>query len=156
MAAADFENVGPQRSPYFRQKRSARGAAVWDYDNDGDLDIIVSHIDLRGTAALLRNDGGNRNHWLGVTLVGKDGPATAIGAKVTVKTGDRTQVKVNQWAASYLSYSDPRIHFGLGSHETVERLEVRWSDGRVEVYQNVPADRYLTLVQGKGMKPVLK
>ena len=148
-----FQNVGPQRSPYFRQKRSARGAAVWDYDNDGDLDVIVSHIDLRGTAALLRNDGGNRNHWFGVTLVGKDGPASAIGAKVTVKTGDRTQVKVNHWAASYLSYNDPRVHFGLGSHETVERLEVRWSDGRVEVYQDVPADRYLTLVQGKGMKP---
>ena len=63
-----FHDVGPQRGDYFREKRSARGAAVWDYDNDGDLDIIVSHIDLRGTATLLRNDGGNRQHWIGLTL----------------------------------------------------------------------------------------
>ncbi len=145
-----FHDVGPQRSPYFRQKRSARGAAVWDYDNDGDLDVIVSHIDLRGTAALLRNDGGNRQHWLGLTLVGRLGPATALGAKVTVKTGGRTQVAVNQWATSYLSYNDPRMHFGLADKSVVDQLEVRWNDGRVEVYTDVPADRYLTLVQGKG------
>ena len=63
-----FHDVGPQRGEYFREKRSARGAAVWDYDNDGDLDIIVSHVDLRGTATLLRNDGGNRQHWVGLTL----------------------------------------------------------------------------------------
>ncbi len=147
-----FRNVGPQRSPYFHQKRSARGAAVWDYDNDGDLDLIVSHIDLKGTAALLRNDGGNRHHWLGLTLVGKHGPATAIGAKVTVKIGDRTQVGVNQWATSYLSYNDPRMHFGLGEHSSIDQLEVRWNDGRVEVYHDVPADRYVTIVQGKGMR----
>ena len=147
-----FHDVGPQRSPYFRQKRSARGAAVWDYDNDGDLDIIVSHIDLRGTAALLRNDGGNRQHWLGLTLVGRLGPATALGAKVTVKTGGRTQVAVNQWATSYLSYNDPRMHFGLADKSVVDQLEVRWNDGRVEVYRDVPADRYLTLVQGKGLQ----
>ncbi len=147
-----FANVGAQRSPYFREKRSARGAAVWDFDNDGDLDIIVSHIDLRGTPTLLRNDGGNRNHWIGLTLVGKKGPATAVGAKVTVKTGDKTQVGVNQWATSYLSYNDPRMHFGLGEHATIDQLEVRWSDGRVEVYRDLRADRYLTLVQGKGIR----
>ncbi len=147
-----FRDVGPQRSVYFRQKRSARGAAVWDYDNDGDLDVVVSHIDLRATPALLRNDGGNRKHWLGLTLVGKQGPVTAIGAKVTVKTASRTQVRVNQWATSYLSYNDPRIHFGLGDDGVVEQLEVRWNDGRVEVYRDVPADRYLTIVQDKGIR----
>jgi len=147
-----FSNVGPQRSPYFRQKRSARGAAVWDYDNDGDLDIVVSHIDLRGTAVLLRNDGGNRQHWLGLTLRSPQGPAAEIGAKVTVTTDDRQQVRVHQWATSYLSYNDPRIHFGLGEHAKVDQLEVRWIDGRVEVYHDVMADRYLTIVQGQGIR----
>ncbi|NIM47748.1 MAG: CRTAC1 family protein, partial [Gemmatimonadales bacterium] len=63
-----FRDVGPGRAGYFAEKRSGRGAAVWDFDDDGDLDIIVSHVDLRATATLLRNDGGNRNHWLGLTL----------------------------------------------------------------------------------------
>ena len=85
-------------------------------------------------------------------MLGKDGPLTAIGAKVTVKTGDRTQVGVNQWATSYLSCNDPRMHFGLGAHDTIDQLAVRWSDGRVEVYHNLQADRYVTLVQGRGLK----
>jgi len=147
-----FRNVGPERSPYFQQQRSARGAAVWDYDNDGDLDIIVSHIDLRATATLLRNDGGNRNHWLGITLIGKQGSASAIGAKVTLESQGRRQVRVNQWATSYLSCNDPRIHFGLGTSNAVDRLEIRWSDGMVEVYKTPPINRYLTIVQGKGIR----
>jgi len=147
-----FTDAGPRLSPYFREPRSARAAAVWDYDDDGDLDIIVSHIDLKGTAALLRNDGGNHNHWLGLTLVGAGGPASAIAAKVTVQTATRTQVGVNQWATSYLSYNDPRMHFGLGSDGVVERLEIRWPDGATEVYTDVAADRYVTAVQGEGIR----
>jgi hypothetical protein len=147
-----FTNVGPQRSPYFREKRSARGACVWDYDNDGDLDLIISHIDLKGTAALLRNDGGSRNHWLGIDLQAADGPADAIGAKVTVVTEKQKLVRVNQWATSYLSYNDPRIHFGLGDCSQIKEIKVRWGDGQVDVHRNVPADRYLTLVQGERIE----
>jgi hypothetical protein len=147
-----FRDVGPERGEYFRTRRSGRGAAVWDYDNDGDLDIAVSHLDLQATAALLRNDGGSRNHWLGLTLVGSGGPASAIGASVSVTTAARTQVKVNQWATSYLSYNDPRMHFGLGTDARVERLEVHWPDGQHEVFEDVSADRYVTLVQGVGIR----
>ena len=147
-----FQNVGPERGAYFQGKRSGRGAAIWDFDNDGDLDIIVSHIDLRATAALLRNDGGNRNHWLGLTLVGAGGPASAIGAKVTVQAGGRRQVAIHQWATTYLSQNDPRMHFGLGGQDRVERLEIRWPDGRVEAFRNLAADRYLKVVQGRGIR----
>ena len=147
-----FRDVGPGLGDYFRDRRSGRGAAVWDFDDDGDLDIIVSHVDLRATATLLRNDGGNRNHWLGLTLVGSEGPASAIGAKVTVTTRTREQVAVNQPATSYLSFSDPRMHFGLGEDDVVERLELRWPNGAVEVYHDVAADRYLTVVQGEGIR----
>lgn len=146
-----FRNVGPELSPYFREKRSGRGAAVWDYDDDGDLDVIVSHIDLVGTVALLRNDGGNRNHWLGVTLVGqRGGPAAAIGALVTVEAGGRRQVLVNQWATSYLSHHDPRLHIGLGRNARVDRLEIRWASGETDVYRDLAADRYVTFVEGGG------
>ncbi len=109
-----FKDNGRNYGRYFSTKRSGRGLAVWDFDNDGDLDIIVSHVDLQATPALLRNDGGNKNHWLGVTLKGKNGPASAIGAKVTVTAGGKKQVLVNQWATSYLSNNDPRLHIGLG------------------------------------------
>ncbi len=146
-----FKNTGQERGAYFSTRRSGRGSAIWDYDNDGDLDIVVSHVDLQATPALLRNDGGNSNHWLGLTLIGKDGPVSAIGAKVTVTAGGRKQVMVNQWATSYLSNNDPRLHIGLGQQKQVDQLEIRWSDGKTEVYSNIAADRYINLVQGKGI-----
>jgi hypothetical protein len=147
-----FINAGKQISPYFGKLRSGRGAAVWDFDNDGDLDIIVSHVDLQATAALLRNDGGNNNHWLGITLVGKNGPASAIGARVTVSTGNMKQVKMNQWATSYLSYNDPRLHFGLGRNSLIDRIEIRWPDGENEYFEHVEADHYITIVEGGGIQ----
>jgi hypothetical protein len=125
---------------------------VWDFDNDGDLDVVVSHVDLEATPALLRNDGGNRNHWIGLTLIGAHGPASAVGAKVTVRTAARTQVAVNQWATTYLSYNDPRLHFGLGRDETVTGIEIRWPSGTVERLEHVAADRYLTVAEGGGIR----
>ena len=136
---------------YFSTKRSARAAAVWDYDNDGDLDIIVSHIDLQATATLLRNDGGNSNHWLGLKLIGKNGPASAIGAKVIVKIGDKKQVYVNQNATSYLSYNDPRVHIGLGNNNKIDQIEIHWSNGKKEIYENPQIDRYLTIKEEIGI-----
>jgi hypothetical protein len=147
-----FNNVGPVCSEYFTKVRSGRAAAIWDFDDDGDRDIIVSHIDLEATAVLLRNDGGNRNHWLGLTLIGRGGPASAIGAKVTLRTPEREQVAANQWATTYLSYNDPRMHFGLGAERKVEQLEVRWPDGSRECYTPTETDRYITLRQGQGIR----
>jgi len=105
-----FKNVGKEHGDYFSTKRSGRGLAVWDFNNDGKLDIIISHVDKQGTATLLKNEGGNGNHWLGLTLKGKNGPASAIGGKVIVTTDGKKQVLVNQWATSYLSNNDPRLH----------------------------------------------
>jgi hypothetical protein len=147
-----FRDAGRELSDYFTKERSGRAAAVWDYDDDGDLDIIVSHLDLEATAALLQNEGGNRNHWLGLTLVGAGGPASAIGAKVTLTTATRTQVKVNQWATSYLSYNDPRMHLGLGRDSLVERMEIRWPNGDVQVVSDLPVDQYSTVLQGEGIQ----
>ena len=146
-----FHDVGESVSPYFRKPRSGRAAAVWDYNNDGRLDLIISHIDRRGTAVLLRNDTENRNHWLGLTLVAARGPASAIGALVTVEAGGRRQVAVNQWCTSYLSCGDPRVHFGLGPAARVDRLEIRWPDGLTDRYQDLAADRYLRVKQGQGI-----
>ncbi|MGD0757074.1 MAG: FG-GAP-like repeat-containing protein [Bacteroidales bacterium] len=146
-----FKNVGKEHGAYFSTKRSGRALAVWDFDNDGDLDIIISHLDKNGTPALLRNDGGNRNHWLGLTLKGKNGPASAIGAKVTLTAGGKKQVMVNQWATSYLSNNDPRVHFGLGQQKKIDLLEISWSDGIKEVYNKIESDRYITIKEGTGI-----
>ena len=145
-----FTDVGAEKCNYFSTKRSGRAAAVWDYDNDGDMDIIVSHVDLEATATLLRNDAGNSNHWIGLKLMGENGSAAAIGAKVIVKTGDKNQVYINQWSTSYLSNNDPRIHVGLGKNDSVEQIEIHWSDGVKEIYNHPLIDRYLTIKQGSG------
>jgi hypothetical protein len=146
-----FKNVGKSKGAYFSTKRSGRSLAVWDFDNDGDLDIIISHIDNQGKPVLLRNDGGNSNHWLGLTLKGKNGPASAIAAKVTVTSGGKKQVLVNQWTAGYLSNNDPRLHIGLGPQKQIDTLEIKWSDRNKEIYKNIASDRYLTIAEGMGI-----
>jgi len=87
-----------------------------------------------------------------LTLVGSRGPASAIGAKVSVQAGEHRQVLVNQWATSYLSYNDPRMHIGLGKQSKVDRLEICWPDGQTEDFQNLDTDRNLTVVQGVGIQ----
>ena len=147
----NFSNAGPEAGPYFSEKRSGRGLAVLDYDNDGDLDITVSHVDKNGTAVLLRNDGGNSNHWLGISLKGKNGVSSAIGAKVTVTSGVKKQVLINQWSTSYLSNNDPRMHIGLGKNEKIDVVEIMWSDGIKETYRDISADQYISITEGKGI-----
>jgi enediyne biosynthesis protein E4 len=146
-----FKNVGEEHGAYFTTKRSGRGLAVWDFNNDGNLDIIISHVDKQRTAALLKNEGGNGNHWLGLTLKGKIGPASAIAAKVTVTAEGKKLVFVNQWATSYLSNNDPRLHIGMGQNKQIDLLEINWSDGKKEVFKNIECDRYLTILQGTGI-----
>jgi hypothetical protein len=146
-----FKNTGKDHGTYFSTKRSGRGLAVMDYNNDGNLDIIISHLDNGGTPALLRNNGGNGNHWLGLTLKGKDGPASAIAAKVTVTAGGKKQVLVNQWATSYLSNNDPRLHIGLGKEKQIDQLEINWTNGKKEVYNKIETDRYITIMEGTGI-----
>jgi enediyne biosynthesis protein E4 len=146
-----FRNVGKDHGAYFSGKRSGRGLAIADFDNDGDEDAVISHVDLPGIPVLLRNDGGNFNHWLGITLRGKDGPASAIAARLTVTSGGKKQVFINQWTTSYLSNNDPRVRIGLGNQKQVDLLEIDWSDGKKEFYKNIAADRYITILQGKGI-----
>ena len=146
-----FKDTGRELCDYFNHKRSGRTVASLDYDNDGDLDLIISHIDLNGDAVLLRNDGGNQNHWLGLTLKGDKGPASAVGADVTVTAGNKKQVFTNQWATSYLSYNDPRLHIGLGKNAFVDTLDILWMDGNKETYLNIKANRYITIEEGKGI-----
>jgi hypothetical protein len=146
-----FTDIGKTSGSYFNRKRSGRGLVILDYDNDGDLDIAISHVDLEASPALLRNDTSEGNHWLGVTLSGKMGLSSGLGAFVKVTAGGREQVVVNQWSMGYLSNNDPRIHVGLGKASQIERLEVTWPDGSKQTFKNLPADRYIAIDREKGL-----
>jgi hypothetical protein len=150
-----FRNTGHQYGSYFNTKRSGRGLATIDFDNDGDRDVIISHVDLIATASLLRNDDGNKNHWIGITLEGKSSIGSAIGAKITVIANGKKQVHINQWSTSYLSNNDPRILIGLGQANMVDQIEVVWNNGKKETFSNITADRYITIREGRSL-PNLK
>jgi hypothetical protein len=146
-----FIDVGKETGDYFSTKRSGRGLAVWDFDNDGDMDVVISHVDLQASASLLRNEGGNRNNWLGLTLEGELGLASGIGAKITVTSAGKMQVLVNQWTTGYLSNKDPRVHIGLNKADIVDQLKIKWPDGKEEVFKNIRANQYIKVVKGKGI-----
>lgn len=129
-------------------KKVSRGAAFGDYDDDGDVDILVANC--ADTPDLLRNDGGNENNWLRVRLQGTRSNRDGIGAIVEVYSGGLYQMDLVRSGASFLSQSDLRLSFGLGGRAAAERVKVTWPSGLVEEVKNVPANRDLTLVEGKN------
>jgi len=131
----------------FFEKRCSRGAACGDLDNDGDPDVLVQNIDKDGSPTLYENRAADGNHWIAFTLAGRPPNTQALGAKVTVVAGGRTQVGFVQTGVSYLSSSDPRPLFGLGDAGGVARVEVRWPSGKVTVFEDLAVDRYHTLTE---------
>jgi hypothetical protein len=123
--------------------RVGRGAAVADYDNDGDVDVFVSNNNQR--PLLLRNDSDNRNHWLTIKTVGTSSNRDGIGAKIRIVVGGRVQVEEVRSGSSYLSQDDLRVHFGLGTNTQVDRIEIRWPSGIEQTVAEVPADQILVV-----------
>ena len=150
--AGHFRDARPGAGAYFEGRRSGRGAAFADFDDDGDVDVVVNHVDHQARVALLRNDTPRtpgRSHWIGFRLVGSH-PPEAFGARVEIDTGTRTLVRVHQPQTSYLSGNDPRVHFGLGALAVAPRVTVRWPSGREQTWTDLAADRYWTLEEGVG------
>lgn len=133
-------------------EKSSRGVAFGDYDNDGDVDVAV--VNLNDRPSLLRNDGGNRNRWLTLRLVGTKSNRSAIGTRVQARVGRMTLTAEVRSGGSYMSHNDARIHFGLGRQAQVEHLEIRWPSGRVQTFDNVEADRFVRLKEGGGLETV--
>jgi hypothetical protein len=131
----------------FRREMVGRGSAVADYDNDGDVDIAVSNSG--GPLQLLRNDG-KHGKWVGFALVGRKSNRQGIGARVTVETERGTQMREARAGESYLSSSDPRIHFGLGDATSIKRVAIRWPSGLVQEVPGVAAGRYHRLEEPSG------
>ena len=132
----------PDAGPGLAIKKVSRGASFGDYDNDGDIDVFVVNIDDRAT--LLRNDWTGHN-WLVVQLFGTGANRDAIGAKVQLRAGGKTQWRNANGASSYLSYNDTRLHFGLGNELQAEVVEITWPDGSHQQVGPVPANKLLVV-----------
>jgi hypothetical protein len=138
-------------------ERSFRGAAFADYDDDGDMDVLVTALDE--PPLLMRNVTPTSGHRLQVRLVGSRSNRDGVGARVTLTAAGRTQLRERKGGGSYLSASEPRLHFGLGGATSAERVQVLWPSGRKQTIENVPADRVLVLREqdatGSVVGPVL-
>ncbi len=125
---------------------SSRGSAFGDYDNDGDVDILISNSDQPPT--LLRNEGGNQNNWIGVRLIGTQSNRLAIGARVKITANGEVQTKEITGGSSYASASDFRLLFGIGKASNVERLDISWPTGLSTTEHPIKVNRYLTFIEG--------
>ena len=146
MDGVRFEDVTGASGPAPLAAHSSRGAAFGDFDNDGDVDILV--FNMNEPPSLLRNDYTGPNHWIAVKLAGTTSNRAALGATVRLTAGGRTQAQVVLSQSSYYSHDDLRLHFGLGSSAAADSIEVRWPSGRIDTVRNVRGGRVVTLREG--------
>ena len=146
-----FDKVSDQLGPDFMHPVAGRGLATADFDNDGDIDIAVN---ARGDyPELLRNDGGNANHWLEVLLIGTQSNRDGIGSLLKLTSEGFTQTQQSEGGTSYMSASDPRLHFGLGKRTKIESLIITWPSGHVDKLTNLQADQIIAVKEGTGIVP---
>lgn len=144
-----FVDVSEHSGEWSKVRFVSRGVARADYDNDGDLDLLVASLDDR--PVLLRNDTerGNR-HWVTLDLVGSGSNRDAIGAVVRLRVGENEYVRQRLNGGSYLSQHDHRIHFGLGESERIDSIQITWPDNSVQILEDQPADQHLRIEQLQG------
>ncbi len=147
-----FENVSASAGPVFSESFAARGMAIGDFNNDGAVDVLVALNN--GAPVLLQNLAAQGNHWLGVHLVGRKANPDGIGAQIAWQAGDLKRSRLKTGGGSYLSSHDPRDVLGIGSRTKIDKLEIHWPQpsGRVETLTDLPIDRYITIVEGSGIR----
>jgi hypothetical protein len=143
-----FEELIDDAGPGVAATHTSRGCAFGDFDNDGDVDIVV--VNMNEPPSLLRNDVSSRGHWLKVLLVGTTSNRSAIGARVTARYDKRTQAQEVMAQSSFYSANDRRLHFGLGT-ATAADLTIRWPNGATEQLSAVPADQLIVVREGAGI-----
>ena len=150
-----LRNVSRQAGPAFTRPYAARGLAIGDLTNDGALDVLIATNG--GAPLLLENKAARGNHWLGVRLAGVTCARDAIGTRLTWSAGGVRRTRLKNSGGSYLSSHDPREVLGLGAAAKIDWIEVRWAQpsGRVERFTDLPVDRYVTIVEGKGVAAAL-
>jgi hypothetical protein len=148
LGGGKFEELMDVAGPGVEALHSSRGCAFGDFDNDGDVDLLI--INHNECPSLLRNDVRGENHWMKVKLMGVRSNRSAIGGRVTLRHGDTVQAQEVLSQSSYLSVNDSRLHFGLGPAASAD-IEVRWPLGLVERFSGVAADQLITIREGSGI-----
>jgi enediyne biosynthesis protein E4 len=148
MANGTFERLIDEAGPGIFARHPSRGCAFGDFDNDGDLDMVIMNVNE--APSLLRNDAPKENRWIKVRLIGTKSNRSAIGARLLVSYGKYKQAQALMSQSSYLSCNDPRLHFGLGA-ESLADIEVHWPNGLTEVAKQVPSNKLITFKEGAGM-----
>jgi hypothetical protein len=144
-----FEDVSAKAGPAITAAAVGRGCAFGDFDNDGDLDVIVNNLD--GPPTLLRNDGGNWHNWILIKCVGLRSNRSAIGTRVRLTAGGRSQIAEVMSGSSYYSQNDLRLHFGLARAPRADAVELAWPSGVKETYKDLPANHLFVIQETKGI-----
>ena len=148
LGGGKFEELMDRGGPAIPEAHNSRGCAFGDFDNDGDIDVLI--VNLNEPPSLLRNDVESGHHWLKVKLIGVKSNRSAIGATVIARYGERMQAQAVTSQTSFYSANDSRLHFGLGP-ETTADLEIRWPNGAIEKVPGVGADQLVILKEGSGI-----
>jgi hypothetical protein len=143
MGGGKFKDVSWDLGSYFKEKLVGRGACFGDYDNDGDIDAYIVNLNDRG--AFLRNNKGNQNNWITLNLVGTKSNRDGIGARIKVTSGSMVLASQKKSTTGYLSQNDPRIHFGLAKNEKVDKIEIKWPSGKIQILENIKVNQILTV-----------
>jgi len=144
-----LEELDTQAGAGITTPHSSRGCAFGDFDNDGDVDILVNNLD--GPPTLLRNDGANQNNWLSIKCVGTRSNRSAIGTRVKVTASGRPQIDEVMSGSGYYSQNDLRLHFGLGQAPRADTIEISWPSGAQEVVRDVAANQLIVIQETKGI-----
>lgn len=141
--AGKFKDVSVERGQYFHEEHVGRGACLGDYDNDGDIDIYIVNLDSPGM--FIRNNKGNQNNWITLNLIGHSSNKDGIGSRIKLFAGGKMQTAQKKSTTGYLSQNDSRIHFGLLKNETVEKIEIKWPSGKLQILDSIKANQILTI-----------
>jgi hypothetical protein len=144
-----FADVSQRAGAAVMSPNPSRGAAFGDYDNDGDVDILINSVN--GPPELLRADSLNQNNWIKIKLIGVKSNRDGIGARIKCVTEGGSQIDEVRSGGSYYSQNDLRIHFGLGKNQRVESLEISWPGGKVDTFRNLTANQLVVVKEGQGI-----
>lgn len=147
-----FRDVSASSGPGITAPNVSRGCAFGDFDNDGNIDVVVNNLDR--PPSLLKNESRHGNNWLMLKCVGTRSNRSGIGARVAVTTGERVQMDEVMSGSSYYSQNDLRLHFGLGKAARADLVEIRWPSGLTESFEAVPANRVMRATEGEGLAPL--